>query len=122
MVRVLVVDDHEVVRAGVAMLLALADGIDVGGEAATLDESVRQAQRLKPDVVLMDVRFDEGSGIAAARQICTLRPGTKVIMFTAHRDDEALFASIMAGAVGFLMKQISGDAPAPAIHAVAAGH
>jgi two-component system response regulator DevR len=121
MVRVLVVDDHEVLRAGIGVALALAEDIEVCGEASTPDEGVRLAARLKPDVVLMDVRFDEGSGIAATRKICTDVPGTRVIMFTAHADDEALFASIMAGASGFLLKQVSGTELAAAVQAVAAG-
>jgi DNA-binding NarL/FixJ family response regulator len=90
--------------------------------AATPDDGVRLALRLKPDVVVMDVRFDQGSGIAATRKICTDAPGTRVIMFTADADDEALFASIMAGASGFLLKHVRGHELAAAIHAVAAGH
>ena len=124
MVRVLLVDDHEVVRAGIAMLLSLEGGIEVVGEASTPDDGYRLATRLKPDVVVMDVRFEDGngSGIGAARKICTDVPGTRVIMFTAHADDEALFASIMAGASGFLLKQVKGRELAAAIHAVADGH
>src|SRR3954470_4975988 len=98
MVRVLVVADHEVVRAGVWTLLSLEDDIEVVGAASTCEEGIRLALRLVPGVVLMDVRFDEGSGVAAARKIRTERPVVKVIMFTAYADDEALFASIMAGA------------------------
>lgn len=118
-----IVDDMEVVRAGLATLLSLADGIDIVGEAATPEDGVRLAQRVDPDVVLMDVRFETGgSGIAAARQIRSSRPRTAVIMFTAYPDDEALFSAIMAGASGFLMKTTSAPELASAVHAVAAGH
>lgn len=122
MATVLLVDDHEVVRAGTAMLLSLEGGIEVVGEASTPDDGYRLAKQLKPDVVVMDVRFDEGSGIGAARKICTDVPRTRVIMFTAFADDEALFASIMAGVSGFLLKQVKGRDLAAAIHAVAEGH
>lgn len=120
---VVIVDDMEVVRAGIGMLLSLAEDIDVLGEAATPDDGVRLALRANPDVVLMDVRFETGgSGIEAAREIRSSRPRTCIIMFTAYPDDEALFASIMAGASGFLMKSTNAHELASAIHAVAAGH
>jgi DNA-binding NarL/FixJ family response regulator len=122
MVRVLVVDDHEVVRAGVATILSLEDDIEVVGAAATIEDGVKLAVQLAPDVVLMDVRFPEGSGIGAARKLRTERPSVKVIMFTAHADDEALFAAIMAGASGYLLKEMRGSELAAAIRAVAAGH
>jgi two-component system response regulator DevR len=122
MIRVLVVDDHEVVRAGISTLLSIEGGIEVCGEAATPDDGVRQSKRLRPDVVLMDVRFDEGSGIAATRTICAEQPGSRVIMFTGHADDEALFASIMAGASGFVLKHVGGAELAAAIRSVADGH
>jgi two-component system response regulator DevR len=120
---VVIVDDMEVVRAGIGTLLSLADGIEIVGEASTPHDGVRVAQRLRPDVVLMDVRFEGGgSGIEAAREIRSSRPSTCVLMFTAYPDDEALFASIMAGASGFLLKHMSGTELASAIEAVAAGH
>ena len=123
MPTVLIVDDMEVVRVGLSTILSLADDIEVVGEAASADEGVRAVQRHRPDVVLMDVRFEDGgSGIAAARKIRSGHPTTAVIMFTAYADDEALFASIMAGASGFLMKTIKATELASAIHAVAAGH
>ena len=87
MIRVLLVDDHEVVRAGISTLLSLEGDIEIVGEAATPDDGVRLALRLRPDVVVMDIRFDEGSGIAATRRICTEAPGTRVVMFTAYADD-----------------------------------
>ena len=123
MPTVVIVDDMEIVRAGVSTLLSLADDIEVVGEAASAEDGVRAVQRFQPDVVLMDVRFDNGStGIAAARKIRSNNPRTAVIMFTAYPDDEALFAAIMAGAAGFLMKTVSATELESAIHAVAAGH
>ena len=123
MPTVVIVDDMEIVRAGIGTLLSLADDIEVVGEAASAEDGVRAVQRHDPDVVLMDVRFDNGAtGIAAARKIRATSPRTAVIMFTAYPDDEALFAAIMAGAAGFLMKTVSAAELASAIHAVAAGH
>jgi DNA-binding NarL/FixJ family response regulator len=121
-IRVLVVDDHEVVRAGIISVLSRAAGMDVCGDAASPEEALRLTQVAQPDVVIMDVRFAGVSGIEATREIRTTRPATQVIMFTSFADDDALFASIMAGAAGFILKQSRSDELVSAIHAVAAGH
>ncbi len=104
--RVLLVDDHEVVRQGVRTLLEAEAQIQVVGEAESVKEAVRQAKWLQPDVVVMDVRLTDGSGIEATREIRARQPNTRVLMLTSFADEEALFASIMAGASGYVLKQI----------------
>ena len=120
-VRVMLVDDHEVVREGLRTLLARQKGILVAGEAGTMAEAIETAARVKPDVIVMDVRLPDGSGVEACRTIRETRPDTKVIMLTSYADDEALFASIVAGAAGYLLKQTRGQALVDAITSVAAG-
>ncbi|HEY3218956.1 MAG TPA: response regulator transcription factor [Candidatus Limnocylindria bacterium] len=120
-VRVMLVDDHEVVREGLRTLLARQKGIVVAGEASTMAEAIETASRAKPDVIVMDVRLPDGSGVEACRTIREARPETKVIMLTSYADDEALFASIVAGAAGYLLKQTRGQALVDAITSVAAG-
>jgi DNA-binding NarL/FixJ family response regulator len=120
-VRILVVDDHEVVRRGVQDLVATAPDLEVCGEAATADAAVVDTARLRPDVVLMDVRLGDGSGIAATRDIRAADPEAKVLVFTAYGDDDALFTAILAGARGFILKQASGDELLHALRRVAAG-
>jgi two-component system response regulator DevR len=119
--RVLICDDHEVVREGLRGLISRQDGMNVVGEAGTVAEAVDAAARTKPDVVIMDVRLPDGSGVEACRTIRAARPETKVIMLTSYADDEALFASIIAGASGYLLKQTRGQAVVDAITTVAGG-
>jgi two-component system response regulator DevR len=119
--RVLIVDDHEVVREGLRSILNRHEGISVVGEAGTVGTAVEEAARLRPDVVIMDVRLPDGSGVEACREIRQENPSTKVIMLTSYADDEAVFASILAGAAGYLLKQTRGQALADAIEAVALG-
>ncbi|HEX2031322.1 MAG TPA: response regulator transcription factor [Actinomycetota bacterium] len=117
----MLVDDHEVVRQGLRGMLEAAGGMVVAGEAAGVAESVEVAQSVRPDVVIMDVRLVDGSGIEACREIRALRPDTKVVMLTSFADDEALFASIMAGASGYVLKQVRGGDLVRAIRTVAEG-
>src|SRR5438445_10803954 len=119
--RVMIVDDHEVVRNGVKALLEEAGGMAVAGEAATVREAIERAEWARPDVVVMDVRLADGSGIEATREILSKLPKTQVLMLTTFADDEALFASIMAGAAGYVLKQIKGGDLIRAIRAVGAG-
>ncbi len=104
-IRVLIVDDHEVVREGLRALLRRRPELAVVGEADSVATALKEAQRTEPDVVIMDVRLPDGSGVEACREIRAHRPETKVIMLTSYADDEAVFASIMAGATGYLLKQ-----------------
>ena len=119
--RILLCDDHEVVREGLRGLIGRQEGMSVVAEAGTVAEAVDAAARSKPDVVIMDVRLPDGSGVEACRTIREARPETKVIMLTSHADDEALFASIIAGASGYLLKQTRGQALVDAIATVASG-
>jgi len=119
--RVLLVDDHEVVRSGLAALLKATGDIVVAGEAGTVKDAIEQAERARPDVVVMDVRLADGSGIEATREIRARRPKTQVLMLTSFADDEALFASIMAGASGYVLKQVKGGELVRAIRAVGQG-
>jgi two-component system response regulator DevR len=119
--RVMLVDDHEVVRDGIRALLDGAEDIVVCAEAGSVREAVAEAERALPDVIVMDVRLSDGSGIEATRDIRAQRPATQVLMLTSFADDEALFASIMAGASGYVLKQIKGGELVRAIRAVGEG-
>ena len=119
--RVMLVDDHEVVRDGIKLLLADTPDVVVCAEAGSAREAVAVAAQSLPDVIVMDVRLQDGSGIEATRDIRAARPQTAVLMLTSFADDEALFASIMAGAAGYVLKQIRGEELVRAIRAVGAG-
>jgi two-component system response regulator DevR len=119
--RVMLVDDHEVVRGGIRAMLQATDDIIVTAEAASVQEAIDEATRSRPDVVVMDVRLTDGSGIEATRQIRADRPATRVLMLTSFADDEALFASIMAGASGYVLKQVNAAELLRAIRAVGRG-
>src|ERR1700682_6183321 len=119
--RILLVDDHEVVRDGVKSLINANDDLTVVAEAGSVQEAIDQALRTKPDVVVMDVRLADGSGIEATREIRAKLDKTQVLMLTSFADDEALFASIMAGAAGYVLKQIRGGELIRAIREVGAG-
>ncbi|MDI3269253.1 MAG: response regulator transcription factor [Bacillota bacterium] len=120
-IRVLLVDDHEVVRLGLKSILDRTPQIQVVGEAGAVAEAVEKAASLHPDVVVMDVRLPDGSGVDACREIRQERPQTQVIMLTSYPDDEALFASITAGAAGYFLKQTRGKEIAQAILTVSQG-
>src|SRR5437667_9238653 len=109
--RVMLVDDHEVVRGGIRAMLQATDDIVVTAEAGSVREAIDEAERSRPDVVVMDVRLIDGSGIEATREIRARRPKTQVLMLTSFADDEALFASIMAGAAGYRPKEVQGRGP-----------
>jgi DNA-binding NarL/FixJ family response regulator len=121
MLRILLVDDHEVVRLGMRALLERHPTFTVVGEASTQEEAVVTASELKPDIVLMDIRLAGGSGIEACQQIKEQLPDTKVIMLTSFAEDELLFAAIRAGATGYLLKQIAAGDLIRAIEGAAHG-
>lgn len=120
-IRVLICDDHEVVREGLRALLAGRSDMQVVAEAGSAAEALEAAMREAPDVVIMDVRLPDGSGVEACRAIRDAIPTARVIMLTSYADDEALYASIVAGAAGYLLKQTRGRALVEAIDAVAKG-
>jgi DNA-binding NarL/FixJ family response regulator len=104
--RIELVDDHQVVREGLKALLDAQDDLEVVGEASTVADAVRRVGYDSPDVVVLDVRLPDGSGIEACREIRARWPNVRVLMLTSFADDEALFSSIMAGASGYVLKQI----------------
>jgi DNA-binding NarL/FixJ family response regulator len=114
-------DDHELVRRGLISVLEDAGGIEVVAEAGDADAALKAVVSSRPDVVIMDVRLPGRSGIEACREIRSAFPDTKVLMLTAHSDDEALFSSIMAGAAGFVLKQVRGGDLVGAVRQVARG-
>jgi DNA-binding NarL/FixJ family response regulator len=117
----MLVDDHEIVRDGIRAMLGAEDDIIVTSEAGTVQEAIDEAARTSPDVVVMDVRLADGSGIEATREIRAKHPATRVLMLTSFSDDQALFASIMAGASGYVLKQVRSNDLLRAIRAVGAG-
>ena len=120
-VRVLIVDDHEIVRSGLRTILRLQDGISVVGEADGVKGAIVESCRLKPDVVLMDVRMPNGGGVEACRAIRDACPNTRILFLSSYEDDEALLAAVVGGASGYLVKHISAEELLRAIHAVAQG-
>jgi DNA-binding NarL/FixJ family response regulator len=119
--RILLVDDHDVVRVGLRTLLESQPGLAVVGEAGSAGEAIAEAARCEPDVVVMDIRLPDGSGVEACREIRARQPNVQVLMLTSYADDEAVFASILAGAAGYVLKQIRGKALVEAIATVGAG-
>ena len=120
-IRVLLVDDHEVIRVGLRTVFGQTQDVTVIGEAGTMAEAVQQAQRLKPDVILMDIRLPDGSGIDACREILGTLPGTRVIFLTSYADDDSVLAAVLAGAHGYVLKEIDSPALLEAIRSVAKG-
>jgi DNA-binding NarL/FixJ family response regulator len=119
--RLLVVDDHEVVRQGLVALLDRRPGFQVVAQAGTVQESITQARLQRPDIVVMDVRLPDGSGVEACREIRAELPDTRVIMLTSFPDDEAVLSAIVAGASGYLLKQIRARDLVAALEAVGRG-
>src|SRR5438876_6246505 len=119
--RVMLVDDHRIVRDGIRGMLQATEDVVVTAEASTVREAIDEADRTRPDVVVMDVRLADGSGIEATREIRAKHPKTRVLMLTSFADDEALFASIMAGASGYVLKQVKSGDLLRAIRAVGQG-
>src|SRR5918995_3434058 len=117
----LVVDDHEVVRQGLSSMLDRRPGFQVVAEAGTVAESIEMAKRFQPDLVVMDVRLPDGSGIEACREIRAEFPATRVVMLTSYPDEEAVIAAIVAGASGYLLKQVRARDLVAALEAVGRG-
>ncbi|CAN5875321.1 response regulator transcription factor [soil metagenome] len=121
LVRVMLVDDHEVVRQGLQTMVEDTGEMTVVAQAGTVAEAVLRARSYHPDVIVMDVRLPDGTGIDACRQIRAEQPDARILMLTSFADDKALFDAIMAGAVGYLLKEVRGNALLDGIRRVAAG-
>lgn len=119
--RIVIVDDHEVVRIGLRALLAQHPQFDVIGEAGNVKDALELVSNLEPDIVLMDIRLPGMSGIQACEQITRDHPDTKVVMLTSYAEDEMLFNAIRAGASGYVLKQIGGDDLVRSLEAVGNG-
>ncbi|WP_017623504.1 response regulator [Nocardiopsis chromatogenes] len=120
-IRVFLVDDHDVVRRGAAALLEEERDISVVGEAGTAAEAEARIPAARPDVALLDVRLPDGSGVGVCREMRSRLPGLACLMLTSYADDDALYDSVMAGAAGYVLKQIHGSDLVGAVRTVAAG-
>ena len=120
-VRLLIVDDHEIVRLGLRTLLGGRPEFEIIGEATTVAEAEAAASNTRPDVVIMDVRLPDGSGVEACREIKAAYPQTQVVMLTSYPDEDAVEASVVAGASGYLLKQTRGQDLIHAIQTAASG-
>ncbi|GAA3549731.1 response regulator transcription factor [Microlunatus spumicola] len=120
-IRLFLLDDHEIVRRGFADLLSSVDDIEVVGEAATAAQALARIPACRPDVAVLDARLPDGSGIDVCREVRSRHPEIRCVILTSYDDDEALFAAVMAGASGYLLKQIRSSSLTDAIRAVAAG-
>jgi two-component system, NarL family, response regulator DevR len=120
-IRVFLLDDHEVVRRGLRDLLETDGDIEIVGESATAQEATARIPALEPDVAVLDARLPDGSGIDVCRDVRSIDPTIKALILTSFDDDEALFAAIVAGAAGYLLKQVGGNDLVDAVRRVAAG-
>jgi len=120
-IKVFLLDDHEIVRRGLADLLDSVEGIEVVGEAATAAAALNRIIAVRPHVAVLDARLPDGSGIDVCRDIRSAVPETRCLILTSYDDDEAIFAAVMAGASGYLLKEIRGTNLIEAIREVAAG-
>ncbi len=120
-IRVFLLDDHEIVRRGLADLIGLEDDLEIVGEAGSAAEALARIPATRPDVAVLDVRLPDGSGVEVCREVRDTMPETRCLMLTSYADDEALFNAIMAGASGYVLKEIRGNDLVDAIRQVAAG-
>lgn len=120
-IREFLLDDHEVVRRGIADLISLEKGMIVVGEAGSKAEALTRIPAARPDVAVLDVRLPDGTGVEVCREIRSALPDLKCLMLTSYADDEALFDAIMAGASGYVLKEIRGNDLVDAVRQVAAG-
>jgi DNA-binding NarL/FixJ family response regulator len=120
-IRVFLLDDHEVVREGVRQLLEGSGDIDVVGEASTCSDALTRIPATRPDVAILDVQLPDGTGVEVCREVRSAHPEVNCLMLTSFSDEEALFQSIMAGAAGYILKQIRGNDLVATVKRVAAG-
>ena len=119
---ILLVDDHDIVRQGLNALLSRYDDMVVIGEAGTANEAIEQAVRLHPDIVILDIRLPDGSGIEVCREILSQNSEIRILILTSYSDEEALFGSIMSGASGYLLKEIKSGELIESIRKVGSGY
>ena len=120
-IRLMLVDDHEVVRLGLRALFSQTGRVEVVAEAGTVADAIERAAKHRPDLVLMDLRLPDGTGLDACRDILSANPGTRVLFLTSHSDEEAVTSTILAGAAGYLLKEIGSKALINAIETVYGG-
>jgi DNA-binding NarL/FixJ family response regulator len=120
-IRVFLLDDHEIVRRGIKELLESEGDIEVVGESGLAQEAARRIPALKPDVAILDARLPDGSGIDVCREVRSVDPSISALILTSYDDDDALFAAIMAGAAGYILKQVGGHDFIETVRRVAAG-
>jgi two-component system, NarL family, response regulator DevR len=120
-IRILIVDDHEVVRIGLRAVLNLTPGMKVVGQASRKDEAKSMSRRYRPDIVLLDIRLPDGSGVDTAREILADCPDTRILFLTSFADDHTVLEAVLSGAQGYLLKDIASDALIRAIKTVASG-
>lgn len=121
LIKVFLLDDHEIVRRGIADLIGAEDDIEVVGDAGTVAQAVARIPACRPDVALLDGRLPDGSGVDVCREIRSAHPEIQCVILTSYDDDQALFAAVMAGAAGYLLKDIKGASLVSGIRVVAAG-
>ncbi len=121
-IRVFLLDDHEIVRRGLRTLLEAEDDIEVVGEAGRVAEAIPKILELRPDVAILDGRLPDGSGIEVCREVRAVDPSIKGLILTSYDDDDAMFTAILAGAAGYVLKQIDGTTLLTGIRAVVQGH
>ncbi len=120
-IRILLADDHTILRAGLKMMLNAQPDMEVVGEAQDGRQAIQEAQRLQPDVILMDITMPDMNGIEATRQIKKLMPGIKILMLTMHEHDEYVFQALRAGASGYMLKEAADTELITALHVIQSG-
>ena len=121
-IRLFILDDHEVVRQGLRALVESSGDIEVVGESGSAEEAAARIPALRPHVALLDARLPDGSGVEVCRTVRSVDPSIKALILTSYDDDDALFNAIMAGAAGYMLKQVTGQDLVGAIHQIAAGN
>ena len=119
-IAILIVEDHAVVRVGLRMIIEQCSGLEIVGEAGTCKDALGEARRLRPNVILMDLRLPDGSGIEICREILETNPDTKVLFLSSYQDEESMLAAVLAGASGYLLKEVEAERLTQAIKLVAA--
>ncbi|SOD70886.1 LuxR family two component transcriptional regulator [Jatrophihabitans sp. GAS493] len=121
MIRVFLLDDHEIVRRGIAEMLSYEPGIEIVGDAGTAEQALLRVKALRPDVAILDARLPDGSGIDVCREIRSSVPETHCLILTSYDDDDAIFSAVLAGAAAYVLKEVRGSNLVHTVREVAAG-